>query len=119
VDVLPAALAAFPELKAAWALAFLERWPTAAAVRAQRRSEIEAFLRRQSHGQARAAAGRIHAAVQADALEAPPHLAAARAGAIQFAARQLLLCIGSVPPGSSACATCSAATEPTLTARSC
>jgi transposase len=91
LDVFPAALAAFPELKAVSALAFLERWPTAAAARAPSRSEIEAFLRRQSHGQARAAAGRIHAARQAAALTASPHLAAARAGALQLAARQLLL----------------------------
>ena len=89
--VFPAALDAFPELTAVSALAFLERWPTAAAARDQERSAIEAFLRQQFHSQARAAAGRIHAALQADALTAPPHLAAARAGAIQLAARQLLL----------------------------
>ncbi len=91
LEVFPAALDAFPELKAVSALAFLERWPTAAAARDPSQSEIEAFLRHQSHGQARAAAGRIHAALQSDALTASPHLAAARAGAIQLAVRQLLL----------------------------
>ena len=89
--VFPAALEAFPELAAVSALAFLERWPTAAAARERGRSEIEAFLRRQLHSRAPAAAARIHAALRADVLTAPPHLAAARAGAIQLAARQLLL----------------------------
>src|SRR5256714_2667598 len=68
--VFPAALDAFPELTAISALAFLERWPTAAAARDQDRAAIEAFLRQQFHSQARAAAGRIHAALQADALTA-------------------------------------------------
>jgi transposase len=89
--VFPAALDAFPELTAVSALAFLERWPTAAAAREQSRSALEAFLRQRFHSQARAAAGRIHTALQADVLTASPHLAAARAGAIQLAARQLLL----------------------------
>jgi transposase len=89
--VFPAALDAFPDLTAVSALAFLEHWPTAAVARDQERVAIEAFLRQQFHSQARAAASRIHAALQADALTAAPRLAAARAGAIQLAARQLLL----------------------------
>jgi transposase len=91
LDVFPAALEAFPDLTAISALAFLERWPTAAAARDQSQPEIETFLRQQFHSQVRTAAGRIHAALHADALTAPPHLASARAGAIQLAARQLLL----------------------------
>jgi transposase len=91
LDVFPAALEAFPDLAAVSALAFLERWPTATAARDQSQPEIEAFLRRQFHSRARAAAARIYAALQADALAAPAYRAAVTAGAIQLAARQLLL----------------------------
>jgi transposase len=91
LDVFPAALEAFPDLGAVSALAFLDRWPGAAEARGLSRAEIEAFLRRQFHSRARVAAARIHAALQADALTAPVHLAAAKAGAIRLAARQLLL----------------------------
>ena len=91
LDVFPAALEAFPDLTAVSALAFLDHWPTAAEARGLAQAELEGFLRQQFHSRARAAAGRIHAALHADALTAPPHLAAARAGAIQLAARQLLL----------------------------
>ena len=89
--VFPALLDAFPDLGTVGALAFLDAWPTATAARALSRVEIEAFLRRHGHGRPVAAATRIHAALQADALAAAPHLAEARAGAIQLAARQLLL----------------------------
>jgi transposase len=89
--VFPAALEAFPDPGAVSALAFLERWPTAAEARRLSRVEVETFLRRQFHSQARPAAARVHAALQAEALTAPAHLAAATAGAIQLAARQLLL----------------------------
>jgi transposase len=89
--VFPAALAAFPELKAVSALAFLDRWPTATGARAVGRDGLETFLRHHGHCRPVAAAARIHAALQAEALAAPPHLAAASAGAIQLAARQLLL----------------------------
>jgi transposase len=89
--VCPALLDAFPDLDAVSALRFLERWPTVTAARALRRDEIEAFLRQHGHGRPVAAAARIHAALQAAALAAPAHLVAARAGAIQLAARQLLL----------------------------
>jgi len=89
--VFPAMLEAFPTLSAVTALAFLECWPTATAARALSPAEIEAFLRQHGHGRPQAAATRSHAAFQADALAAAPHLALARAGAIQLAARQLLL----------------------------
>jgi transposase len=89
--VFPALLDAFPDLSAVSALAFLDRWPTAAAARELSPAELEAFLRQHCHSGPVAAAARIHAALQADALVAPAHLAAARAGAIQLAARQLLL----------------------------
>jgi transposase len=89
--VCPGLLDAFPDLDAVSALAFLELWPTVTAARALRRDEIEAFLRRHNHCRPVAAAARIHAALQAEALCAPAHLVAAHAGAIQLAARQLLL----------------------------
>jgi transposase len=89
--VFPALLDAFPTLGAVTALAFLDRWPSATAARALGQAEIEAFLRRHGHSRPGAAAARIHAALQADALVAAPHLADARTGAIQLAARQLLL----------------------------
>jgi hypothetical protein len=125
----PAALDAFPELTAVSALAFLERWerwPTAAAARDQERAAIEAFFRQQFHSQARAAAGRIHAALQADTLTAPPHLAVGRRPSGRDPARRApgappapAACRLGATPGSNACVRCSTATEPTLTARSC
>jgi transposase len=87
----PAVLDAFPELLALSALRFLERWPTAAAAGALSAAEVAAFLREQGHFRPDTAAARIHAALHADVLAAPAHLAAARAGAIRLAARQLLL----------------------------
>jgi transposase len=87
----PAVLDAFPDLAALSALRFLERWPTAAEADALSEAELAAFLRAQGHFRADVAAGRSHAALHADVLAAPPHLAAARAGAIRLAARQLLL----------------------------
>jgi transposase len=89
--VFPAVLEAFPDHSTVTALAFLDRWPTALAARGLSQAEIEAFLRQRHHGQSQVAAARAHAAFQADALTASPHLAAARSGAIQLAARQLLL----------------------------
>jgi transposase len=87
----PAILDAFPDLAALSALRFLERWPTASEADALSESELAAFLRAQGHSRAKAAAARVHAALHADVLAAPAHLAAARAGAIRLAARQLLL----------------------------
>ena len=89
--VYPQALAAFPDLDTVSACAFLERWPTAAQAGRLRRADIEAFLRTQRNSYPRAAAERIHAALQAESLAAPPHLARAKAGAIQLAAQQLRL----------------------------
>jgi transposase len=87
----PAVLGAFPKLAALSALRFLERWPTATEAGALTEAELAAFLREQGHFRPTPAAARIHAALHADVLAAPTHLAAARAGAIQLAARQLLL----------------------------
>ena len=87
----PSMLDAFPELLAVSALRFLERWPTASAAGVLTVTELVAFLREQGHFRPDAAAARIHAALHADVLAAPPHLATARAGAIRLAARQLLL----------------------------
>jgi transposase len=89
--VFPQALVAFPDLDTVSACAFLERWPTAEQAGRLSRAEIEAFLRQQRHSYPRQAAARIHAALQADALTAPAHLARAKAGAIQLAAQQLRL----------------------------
>jgi transposase len=87
----PAVLDAFPDLVALSALRFLDRWPTATAAGALSEAELGAFLREQGHFRPDTAAARIHAALHADVLAAPPHLAQARAGAIRLAARQLLL----------------------------
>jgi transposase len=87
----PAVLDAFPDLAALSALRFLEFWPSATEAGALSEAELVAFLRRQGHSRPDAAATRIYAALHADVLAAPPHLAAARAGAIRLAARQLLL----------------------------
>ena len=87
----PAVLDAFPDLAALSTLRFLERWPSAAEAGAVSEAEVAAFLRAQGHSRATSAAARIHAALHADVLAAPTHLAEARAGAIRLAARQLLL----------------------------
>jgi transposase len=87
----PAVLDAFPTLAALSALRFLEGWPSAAEAGALSEAEIATFLRRQGHHRSDAAAARVHAALHADVLAAPAHLATARAGAIRLAARQLLL----------------------------
>jgi transposase len=51
---------------------------------------LGAFLREHRHNRPGPAAARIHAALQAEALGPPAHLAAAKAGAIRLAAQQLL-----------------------------
>lgn len=89
--VSPALLAAFPTLGAVSPLAFLDRWPTATAARSLTLVEIAAFLRQHHHNHPDVAAARIHAALQAPALTAPPHLVVARTGAIELAVRQRLL----------------------------
>jgi transposase len=91
LDVFPAALEAFPDPGAPSALAFLARWPGAAAAQRLSPAELAAFLRAQHHGWATRAAARIHAALHADALPAAPHRAAAKAGGIRLGAEQLLL----------------------------
>lgn len=89
--VFPQALVAFPDLDTVSAGAFLERWPTAAQAGELSQAEIEQFLRQHRHSYPRQAAERIHTALQAEALTAAPHLARAKAGAIQLAVQQLRL----------------------------
>jgi transposase len=91
LDVFPQALAAFPNLGSATALAFLARWPTADAARRAGDAEFAALLREHRHGWPERAAARIRAALAAEALAGPAHLAQAKAGAIRLAAEQLLL----------------------------
>ena len=89
--VFPQALVAFPDLASATALAFLARWPSAEAAGAVSDAELAALLRAQRHGWPARAAARIRAALDAEALTAPTHLARAKAGTIRLAAEQLLL----------------------------
>jgi transposase len=89
--VFPQALAAFDDLAAATCLAFLARWPSQSAAAAVGEAELAAFFREQRHGWPERTAKRVRAALTAPALEAPPHLARAKAGSIQLAAEQLLL----------------------------
>lgn len=89
--VLPQALEAFDELGSASCLAFLARWPSAAEAAAVDERELEAFFRAQRHGWPARTAKRVRAALSAPALQAPTHLARAKAGSIRLAAEQLLL----------------------------
>lgn len=89
--VFPQALAAFDELSAPTCLAFLARWPTAADAITVDEAELDAFFRAHRHGWPTRTAARVRAALTAPALVPPPHLASAKAGAIQLAAEQLLL----------------------------
>jgi len=91
LEVFPQALVAFPRLAAVSALAFLARWPTAAAAQPLCLTELEQFLREQQHGWPERTAARIQAALEAEALAAHPLVAQAKAGAIRLAAEQLLL----------------------------
>jgi transposase len=88
LTVFPAARSAFPDLSTVSALAFLEHWPTADLAACLSVVEVETFLRQQRHGQPRQAAARSHAAVQEEALVAPPQLGRATTGGIQLAVQQ-------------------------------
>ena len=55
------------------------------------RAELEDLLRAHRHGWAKPAAARIRQALESEALNAPPQLAAAQAGTIRLTAEQLLL----------------------------
>jgi len=72
-------------------LRLLERWPSAQALAASSRDEIEAFARSCRHGWPARFAGRATGALAAPQLSARPELARAKAGAIRLAAAQLLL----------------------------
>jgi transposase len=89
--VFPQALAAFPRLTDLSALAFLARWPTAAAAQGLSQAALEPFFRECQHGWPSRAAARVRAAVAAEALSAPPAVAQAKAGALRLAAEQLVL----------------------------
>jgi transposase len=91
LDVFPEALAAFPRLTDLSALAFLARWPSAAAARQLDIAALLTFLREHQHGWPERTAARIHAALTAEALTEEPRIAQARAGTIRLAAEQLLL----------------------------
>lgn len=89
--VFPQALAAFDELGSVSCLAFLARWPGASEAATVDEAELEAFFRAQRHGWPERTAKRVRAALSAPALQAPTHLAQAKAGSIRLAAEQLLL----------------------------
>ena len=91
LDVFPQALEAFPRLADGSALAFLARWPTAAAAQQLGLAELERFFRECQHGWPARTAARVRAALAAEALAARPEVAAAKAGAVRLAAEQLLL----------------------------
>lgn len=63
---------AFPRLDAVSALAFLARWPTAAAAQPLCLTELEQFLREQQHGWPERTAARIQAALGAESPAAHP-----------------------------------------------
>jgi transposase/transposase IS116/IS110/IS902 family protein len=92
-------LAAFPaaidiaggDLGAAVFLKLLARWPSADALAAASREEIEAFARQARHGWPGRFAGQVIEAMAAPRLAVRPELARAKAGTIALAAAQLLL----------------------------
>ena len=89
--VFPQALAAFPRLADLSALAFLARWPAAAAAQGVSEADLERFFRECQHGWPQRTAARVRAALAAEALTAVPAVAQAKAGGIRLAAEQLLL----------------------------
>jgi Transposase/Transposase IS116/IS110/IS902 family len=89
--VFPAAIdIAAGDLGAPVFLRLLERWPSAGALAAASRDEIEAFARSCRHGWPGRFADRVAEAMTAPRLAARPELARAKAGAIRLAAAQLL-----------------------------
>jgi transposase/transposase IS116/IS110/IS902 family protein len=89
--VFPAAIdIAAGDLSAPVFLRLLERWPSAGALAAASREEIEAFARSCRHGWPGRFADRVTAAKAKPRLAARPELARAKAGAIRLAAAQLL-----------------------------
>jgi Transposase/Transposase IS116/IS110/IS902 family len=90
--VFPAAIdIAAGDLSAAVFLKLIERWPSAEALAAAPREEVEAFARSCRHGWPGRFADRVAEAMATPRLAARPELARAKAGSIQLAAAQLLL----------------------------
>ena len=89
--VFPAAIdIAAGDLGAPVFLRLLERWPSAGALAAASREEIEAFARSCRHGWPGRFADRVTQATAAPQLAARPELARAKTGTIRLAASQLL-----------------------------
>jgi hypothetical protein len=89
--VFPAAIdIAAGDLGAPVVLRLLERWPSAGALAAVSREEIEAFARSCRHGWPGRFAGQVTEAMAAPRLAARPELARAKAGATRLAAAQPL-----------------------------
>jgi transposase len=72
-------------------LKLLERWPSADALAAATRAEIEAFARSCRHGWPDRFADKVAAALASDQLTAKDYLVRAKADTIRLAAAQLLL----------------------------
>ena len=90
--VFPAAIdIAAGDLGSAVFLRLLERWPSAQALAAASRQEIEDFARSARHGWPGRFADRVTGAMATAQLTVRPELARAKAGSIQLAAAQLLL----------------------------
>jgi hypothetical protein len=89
--VFPAAIdIAAGDPHAAVFLRLLERWPSADALAAVSRQELEAFARSARHGWPGRFAGRVTEAMAVPRLPVHPELARAKAGSIRLAAAQLL-----------------------------
>ena len=90
--VFPAAIdIADGDLSASVFLKLLERWPSAAELRAADHAELEAFARSCRHGWPARFADRVTGAMATPRLAARPELARAKTGSIRLAAAQLLL----------------------------
>jgi transposase len=90
--VFPAAIdIADGDLSAAVFLKLLERWPSAQALAAVTRQELEAFARSCRHGWPDKFADRVISALARAHLNVRPELARAKTGSIRLAAAQLLL----------------------------
>jgi len=90
--VFPAAIdIAAGDLASAVFLQLLQRWPSAQALAAASRQEIEDFARSARHGWPGRFADRVTGAMATAQLTVRPELARAKAGSIQLAAAQLLL----------------------------
>jgi hypothetical protein len=89
--VFPAAIdIAAGDLGAAVFLKMLERWPSASALAATAREEVEDFARLASHGWPGRFADRVAEAMSKPQLAPQPALARAKEGSIRLAAAQLL-----------------------------